>query len=148
MTQQTISNFYIPGNTKRIFAKLQEVGIDNDIGSDDEQGEHTNDAKIPYGVIDGLKNNPPYSELIKSLEISKLTNEEIRTMVKNNMNNIFEIHIPVCPKISEEEMKEYEEMEIDSNEHSTEVDVVFYLKRLRYSINSFAAKLYFKRKSM
>ena len=56
------------------------------------------------------------------------------------MINIFEIHIPVCPKISEEEMKEYEEMEIDSNEHSTEVDVIFYWKRLRYSIKSIAAK--------
>ena len=53
MTQQTISNFYIPGYRKKIFAKLQEVGIDTDIGSDDEQEEHTNDVKIPYGVIDG-----------------------------------------------------------------------------------------------
>ena len=31
------------------------------------------------------------------------------------MINIFEIHILVCTKISEEEKKEYEEMEIDSN---------------------------------
>ena len=48
------------------------------------------------------------------------------------MINMFEIHIPVCPKISEEEKKEYEEMEIDSSEHSIEVDVIFYCKRLRY----------------
>ena len=27
--------------------------------------------------------------------------------VKNNMINMFEIHIPVCSKISEEEKKEY-----------------------------------------
>ena len=56
MTQQTISNFYTSGYTKRIFSKLQEIGIDNDIGFDDEQEEHTKDVKIPYRVINGSKN--------------------------------------------------------------------------------------------
>ena len=56
------------------------------------------------------------------------------------MINMLEIHIPVCSKIYGEEKKEYEEMEIYSNEHSTEVDVIFYCKRLLYSIKFIAAE--------
>ena len=141
MIQQTISNFYIPGYTKRIFAKLQEVGINNDSWSEDEDEENSENAEIPFGIIDGSNINSAYSELIESLEISKMTNQEIRTFVKNSLINNFKINIPVWLKISEDEKKANEDMENDSNGNRTAIDVVFYWRRFHYSIKSIAAKL-------
>ena len=141
MTQQTISNFYIPGHSKRIYARLQEVGIDHDAIFDDEHEDYSDNSEMSYGINDGSKNNPAYLKLNEYLEISKITNKEIQTFVKSCLSNHFKIGAPASLKISDFETKSNEDLEADSNEHRNAIDAVFYWRRFRYSTKSIAAKL-------
>ena len=89
MYQQLITNFYIPGISKRISTKLRTIkNYSQDIHDKDEK-EGWDNSGLPHGVIDGWKLNSAYKELIEILGISKITNDEIKKEMNIYLINNF-----------------------------------------------------------
>ena len=53
MDKQTLSNFYIPGTSKRIFTTLQAITVEVESVWDEEEKESWDDFHTPQGIIDG-----------------------------------------------------------------------------------------------
>ena len=83
MNQQTITNFYVPGVSKRIFATLREISKCSDSESEEESKQENLSFVVPHGIIDFSKRNLPYQNLIISLGISDMANEDILKYVEN-----------------------------------------------------------------
>ena len=64
MNQQTITNFYVPGVLKRIFATLREISKCSDSEFDDESKQEDLSFVFPHGIIDSSKRNLSYQKLI------------------------------------------------------------------------------------
>ena len=58
MTNQTISNFFIPMVSKEITIKLQPLELDFDNScEEEEEKEYSTSPDVPNGLLDGSKQN-------------------------------------------------------------------------------------------
>ena len=89
MKQQTITNFYVLGVSKRIFATLREISKCSDSESEEESKQEILSFVVSYGIIDSSKLNLPYQKLIMSLGISDMTNEDILKYVEERLISSF-----------------------------------------------------------
>ena len=90
MTNQTISNFFIPIVSKEIMIKLQPLELDRDNSCEEEEKEYSTSPDVHYGLLDGSKQNDSYKELIELIGITNITNQEIMLTIENNLINAFE----------------------------------------------------------
>ena len=141
MDKQTLSNFYIPGTSKRIFTTLQAITVEVESIWDEEEEESWDDFHTPQGIIDGSKLNFAYKELIESLGISKISNQELKKSINNHLTNNLGINLQLWIKFLEEDNNSDCDMMIDSNKPSVSVEAIFLWRRYGYSIKSIAAML-------
>ena len=88
MIEQSISNFYMPAISERIFVKLQKVGASEDDMNEAAMEEEKLNKNFPHRLMNGSLQNSPYKEL------RAMSNEEIRRSVKDKLINTFGIKIP------------------------------------------------------
>ena len=141
MTNQTISNFFIPMVSKEITIKLQPLELDWDNSCEEEEKEYSTSPDVPYGLLDGSKQNDSYKELIELLGITNISNQEIRLTIENNLIIAFEIIKKDPVGFSSNQWEVDMDAEVDSNSYSSSVGVIFLWRRYSYSIKSIAAKL-------
>ena len=141
MISSKLSNFYTPGESKEICIKEQTIEIDWDSSSEDEKESDSFYPEVPYGIIDGSKDNPSYNELVESLEISSMTNQEIKRVVEKSLTDIFGINTSTSNKNFANKDDHDDNMEVDDDKGRISVDAVYLWRRYHYSIKSIAAKL-------
>ena len=93
-----MSNFYIPKEPKEIYIKKQTIKIDWDSSSEDEKESDSFYHEVPYSIIDGSKENPTYKELIESLEISSMTDQEIKKVEEKSLLIFLELTLQLKQK--------------------------------------------------
>ena len=141
MIEQSISNFYMPAISKRIFVKLQKVGASEDDMNEDVMEEEKLDENLPHGLMDGSLQNSPYKELRAMLGIDAMSNEKIRRSVKDKLINTFGIKIPDSNENLRRWFVDDENEKIDDSEFRTSMQAVYLWRYARYSVKSIAATL-------
>ena len=141
MNQQTITNFYVPGVSKRIFATLREISKCSDSESEEESKQEDLGFVVPHGIIDSSKRNLPYQKLIMSLGISDMANEDILKYVEKALISSFIIEKHSEFEIYEGDCDSGDDIDTFTNKKNKIVDAIYLWRHSKYSIKSIAAKL-------
>ena len=139
MSQQLITNFYIPGISKRISTKLRTIKNYSQVMHDKDEKEGWDNSGLPHG--DGWKFNSGYKELIEILDISKITNDEIKKEMNICLINDFGIEKSIFTKISDEINNSYNEPITDLRKARILRDTIFHWRRYSYSAPSISLLL-------
>ena len=76
MEKQKLSNFYIPNESKHfVMSDVQGTKLQN-IEGIARHGAADSHYRFPYGVIDGWKGNENYKNLLLTMKINDITNDD------------------------------------------------------------------------
>ena len=114
----------------------------NDNLADLEDDDKMQDDTIPVGIIDSIKMNKEYKDLLKNLEINQLENiqalHEIEDAINSNDNfnitKIFKIHRDV-----QHDDKNWQQ--IDKSQLQQDIDIIFLWRSSKLSLTSISQKM-------
>ena len=81
MEKQKLSNFYIPNESKHfVMSDVQGTKLQN-IEGIARHGAEDSHYRFPYGVIDGWKGNENYKNLLLTMKINDITNDDEAALI-------------------------------------------------------------------
>ena len=140
--KKRVSNLFWPSFSKT-FAMSEFISQRiNDNLNDSEDDVKMQDGNIPVGIIDSIKMNKEYKELLKNLEIDQLENIQALQIIEDTLNDNDNLKITKSLRIDDDvQYEDKNKQQIDQSQLQQDIDIVFLWRSSKLSLASISKKI-------
>ena len=140
--KKRVSNLFWPSFSKTfVMSEFTSQRI-NDNLNDSEDDVKMQDGNIPVGIIDSIKMNKEYKELLKNLEIDQLENIQALQIIEDALNDNENLKITKSLRIDDDvQYEDKNKQQIDQSQLQQDIDIVFLWRSSKSSLASISKKI-------
>ena len=140
--KKRVSNLFWPSFSKTfVMSEFTSQRI-NDNLNDSEDDVKMQDGNIPVGIIDSIKMNKEYKELLKNLEIDQLENIQALQIIEDAFNDNDNLKITKSLRIDDDvQYEDKNKQQIDQSQLQQDIDIVFLWRSSKSSLASISKKI-------